>query len=135
MATVFPSIKPSSRSFTPPAFATTTSSSQSGVVTRRLWGSRPSKAVLALQFDNIDDSETSAILKAYNDAKGSVDSLVLPDEVFAGTDRALQQWLDGSNTGAGLLWCFTEGSAPQVVTTSVGRSNVQVNLTAELRIS
>jgi hypothetical protein len=88
-----------------------------------------------LRFNHVSDSETSAILKAYNDAKGPIDSLILPDEIFAGAEKALQQWLDGSNTGAGLLWSFTEGSAPQVEATSVGRSNVQVNLTAELRIS
>jgi hypothetical protein len=116
MATTFPSIEPTGRSFTAPSWATTTQASQSGVITRRLWGSRPSRATLNLQFNNIDDTDTSAILNAYNTAKGSTDSLTLPSQLFVGADATLQTWLDSSATGAGLLWCFSEGSPPQVST-------------------
>jgi hypothetical protein len=135
MATTFPSIEPTGRSFTAPSWATTTQASQSGVITRRLWGSRPSRATLSLQFNNIDDTDTSAILNAYNTAKGSTDSLTLPSQLFVGADATLQTWLDSSATGAGLLWCFSEGSPPQVESVAPGRSNVSVNLTAELRMS
>jgi len=135
MATAFPGIQPTSRSFVAPAWQTTTETSQSGVVTRRLWGSRPSRATLNLQFNNINDTNTSAILSAYNSAKGSVDSLTLPDIIFNGADSSLKSWLDSSATGAGLLWCFTEGSPPQVESIAPGLSNVSVSLTAELRMS
>jgi len=135
MATTFPSIEPTSRSFTAPSWQTTTQTSQSGVITRRLWGSRPSRATLALQFNNISDANVSAILSAYNTAKGSVDSLTLPSILFNGADTTLTTWLDASATGAGLLWCFTEGSTPQVESVAPGRSNVTVSLTAELRMS
>jgi hypothetical protein len=135
MATTFPSIEPTGRSFTAPSWATTTQASQSGVITRRLWGSRPSRATLNLQFNNIDDTDTSAILNAYNTAKGSTDSLTLPSQLFVGADATLQTWLDSSATGAGLLWCFSEGSPPQVESVAPGRSNVTVSLTAELRMS
>lgn len=135
MATAFPGIQPTSRNFVAPAWQTTTETSQSGVVTRRLWGSRPSRATLNLQFNNINDTNTSAILSAYNSAKGSVDSLTLPDIIFNGADSSLKLWLDSSATGAGLLWCFTEGSPPQVESIAPGLSNVSVSLTAELRMS
>ncbi len=135
MATTFPTIQPTSRSFTAPAWQTTTQTSQSGVITRRLWGSRPSRATLSLQFNNISDTNTSAILNAYNTAKGSVDSLTLPAILFNGADATLTTWLNASATGAGLLWCFTEGSPPQVESVAPGRSNVTVSLTAELRMS
>jgi len=135
MATAFPGIQPTSRSFVAPAWQTTTETSQSGVITRRLWGSRPSRATLNLQFNNINDTNTSAILSAYNSAKGSVDSLTLPDIIFNGADSSLKLWLDSSATGAGLLWCFTEGSPPQVESIAPGLSNVSVSLTAELRMS
>ena len=135
MATTFPSIEPTGRSFTAPTWATTTQTSQSGVITRRLWGSRPSRATLSLQFNNIDDTDTSAILSAYNSAKGSTDSLTLPAVLFNGADATLKTWLDSSATGAGLLWCFTEGSPPSVESVAPGRSNVGVSLTAELRMS
>jgi hypothetical protein len=135
MATAFPGIQPTGRSFVAPAWQTTTETSQSGVVTRRLWGSRPSRATLNLQFNNINDTNTSAILNAYNSAKGSVDSLTLPDIIFNGADVTLSSWLDSSATGAGLLWCFAEGSPPQVESIAPGLSNVSVSLTAELRMS
>jgi len=135
MATAFPTIEPTSRSFAAPSWQTTTQVSQSGVITRRLWGSRPSRATLSLQFNNISDTNTSAILSAYNSAKGSVDSLTLPTILFNGADGTLKTWLDGSATGAGLLWCFTEGSPPQVESVAPGRSNVTVSLTAGLRMS
>ena len=135
MATTFPSIEPTGRSFTAPSWATTTQASQSGVITRRLWGSRPSRATLNLQFNNINDANVSAILSAYNTAQGSVDSLTLPDVLFNGADATLKTWLNNSATGAGLLWCFTEGSPPSVESVSPGRSNVTVSLTAELRMS
>jgi len=135
MATAFPEIQPTSRSFVAPAWQTTTETSQSGVITRRLWGSRPSRATLNLQFNNISDTNTSAILSAYNSAKGSVDSLTLPDIIFNGADSSLKLWLDSSATGAGLIWCFTEGSPPRVESIAPGLSNVGVSLTAELRMS
>jgi hypothetical protein len=135
MATTFPSIEPTGRSFTAPTWATTTQTSQSGVITRRLWGSRPSRATLNLQFNNISDANVSAILNAYNTAKGSTDSLTLPDVLFNGADATLKAWLDSSATGAGLLWCFTEGSPPSAESVAPGRSNVSVSLTAELRMS
>lgn len=135
MATTFPSIEPTARSFTAPTWATTTQTSQSGVITRRLWGSRPSRPTLSLQFSNISDANVSAILNAYNTAQGSVDSLTLPDVLFNGADAMLKTWLDSSATGAGLLWCFTEGSPPSVESVAPGRSNVSVSLTAELRMS
>lgn len=135
MATTFPSIEPTARSFTAPAWQTTTQTSQSGVITRRLWGSRPSRATLSLQFNNIDDTDASAILSAYNSAKGSVDSLTLPSALFDGADATLTSWLNASATGAGLLWAFAEDSPPQVESVAPGRSNVSVSLTAELRMS
>ena len=135
MATTFPSIEPTARSFTAPAWQTTTQTSQSGVITRRLWGSRPSRATLSLQFNNISDANASAILNAYNSAKGPIDSLTLPSVLFDGADATLTSWLDASATGAGLLWAFAEDSPPQVESVAPGRSNVSVSLTAELRMS
>ena len=135
MATTFPSITPTRRRFVAPTWPTKTQMSQSGVITRRLWGSRPSSAKLSLTFGNVNDTDTAAILSAHNTAKGSVDSLTLPTEIFTGADATLQSWLNASATGAGLLWSFSEGSSPQVESVAPGRSNVTIELTAELRMS
>jgi hypothetical protein len=135
MAITFPSIEPTARSFKAPQWQTKTQVSQSGVITRRLWGSRPTRAMLSLRFNNISDANTAAILTAHYQAKGATDTLTLPAVLFNGADANLKAWLDGSATGAGLLWSFVEGTPPQVESVSPGRSNVSVSLTAELRMS
>jgi hypothetical protein len=50
MAVTFPNIEPTSRSFSAPKWPTTGMTSQSGVTTRRLWGSLPSQAQLSAEF-------------------------------------------------------------------------------------
>jgi len=114
-------------------FPTSSLVSQSGVTTRRQWGSRPSRATLELEFSNITDANASALLSAYHSAEGSFDSLTLPDIVFNGTDATLKTWLSGSATGAGLVWSFTEGSPPTVNSVARGIHEVSISLTAELR--
>lgn len=116
-------------------FPTTTQKSQSGVITRRLWANRPSNATLDLQFQNISDTDTTAILAAYNQAKGPVDDLSLPVALFNGADSTLQTYLDTTVTGAGLIWSFAENSPPTVQSIAPNRSTVSVKLAAELRMS
>lgn len=133
MPTSFPEIEPTDRSFNAPRWPTSSDTTKSGAITRRLWGSRPNSGQLSLKFQNTTDANAAAILAAYDNAKGSVDSLTLPDILFNGANANLKAWLDGSAHGAGLLWCFTEGSPPQVESIAPGRSTVTVSLTAELR--
>lgn len=134
MAITFPSIEPTSRSFTAPRWPTSGITSQSGVTTRRLWGSRPSQGQLSINFDNITDAEAASIAQAYNSAKGATTDLTLPAALFAGATSTLKAWLDGSATGAGLKWFFSE-DPPSIESAGVpGRSNVRVNLVAELRL-
>lgn len=134
MAITFPSIQPTSRSFVAPRFATTGMRSQSGVTTRRLWGSRPSEAQLALTFANITDNNAALIAKAYNDAKGPTTDLTLPTLLFKGASTSLTTWLNTSATGAGMKWYFTE-EPPNIESVAPGRSSVRVNLVAELRMT
>lgn len=135
MPTSFPAIEPSSRRFKTAEFATTSQTSQSGVTTRRLWADRPSNATLDLQFKNISDTNTSAILSAYNAAKGPVDELSLPVVLFNGADSTLKTYLNTTATGADLIWSFAEDSPPVVESVAPNRSTVTVKLVAELRMS
>lgn len=134
MTVNFPSIEPTSRSFSAPTWPTTSSVSQSGVTTRRLWGSRPSNARLSLTFANINDANTSAILNAYHLAKGSSVDLSLPAPLFNGASETLKNWLNTSSTGAGMTWHFSD-EPPSVESVAPGRSTVQLTLVAELRMS
>jgi hypothetical protein len=133
MAVTFPSIEPTSRSFVAPKWPTTGTTSQSGVTTRRLWGSLPSQAQLSLGFANITDDNAALILAAYNDAKGATTDLTLPSIIFNGASTNLANWLSTFSTGAGMKWFFTE-EPPTVESIAPGRSSVSLRLIAELRL-
>lgn len=134
MAVTFPTIEPTSRSFAAPKWPTSGITSQSGVTTRRLWGSRPSQAQLSLTFANITDDNAALILAAYHSAKGATTDLSLPDIIFNGASANLTNWLNTFSTGAGMKWFFSE-DPPSVESIAPGRSSVRVNLTAELRLT
>lgn len=134
MAVTFPTIEPTSRSFVAPRWPTTGLVSQSGVTTRRLWGSRPSQAQLSLNFDNITDDNAALILGAYNSAKGATTDLTLPSIIYNGASTNLASWLSTSATGAGMKWFFSE-EPPTVESVAPNRSSVRVTLIAELRLT
>jgi hypothetical protein len=134
MAVAFPSIEPTSRSFTAPKWPTSGITAQSGVTTRRLWGSRPSQAQLSLSFDNISDDNAGLIVAAYNSAKGATAELTLPSVLFNGASAALTGWLNTTSTGAGMKWFFSD-EPPTVESVAPGRSSVRVALVAELRLT
>ncbi len=134
MAVAFPSIEPTSRSFTAPKWPTSGITAQSGVTTRRLWGSRPSQAQLSLSFDNISDDNAGLIVAAYNSAKGATTELTLPNVLFNGASAALTGWLNTTSTGAGMKWFFSD-EPPTVESVAPGRSSVRVALVAELRLA
>lgn len=134
MVVTFPSIAPTARSFTAPKWPTSGITSQSGVTTRRLWGSRPSQAQLNLSFNNISDDNAALIAAAYNSAKGATVELTLPAVIFDGASSTLKAWLDTSATGAGMQWFFSD-EPPNIESVAPGRSSVQINLVAELRMT
>jgi hypothetical protein len=134
MEVTFPSIEPTSRSFTAPRWPTTGITSQSGVTTRRLWGSLPSRAQLSLSFDNISDDNAALILAAYHSAKGATTELLLPTVLFNGASGTLAGWLNTTSTGAGLKWFFAE-EPPSIESIAPNRSSVRVALVAELRLT
>ncbi|MEY2990516.1 MAG: hypothetical protein RLZZ163_1432 [Actinomycetota bacterium] len=134
MAVTFPNIEPTSRSFVAPKWPTTGITSQSGVTTRRLWGSRPSQAQLTLGFANITDDNAALILAAYNDAKGATTDLSLPAIIFNGASGNLTGWLNTASNGAGMKWFFSE-DPPSVESVAPGRSSINIRLVAELRLT
>lgn len=131
MATAFPALRPSSRRYRLPVFAVTENKAQSGLTSIRLWGSKPEDARLELRFVNIPDSQALQIGQAYLSAKGPVDSLTLPNEVFSGADSALRDFIKAAGTG--LTWHFTK-EPPDVESVVNGVSSVSVTLVGQLRI-
>ena len=135
MATAFPDIAPTGRSFTAPQWPTTQVKSRSGFTSNRLWGSRPANATLSLEFRHITDDQAASILAAWHAAKGSNDNLTLPLSIFTGANNTLKAWLDTSATGAGINWYFPPDGAPRLTSLAPNINNVQVSLSGELRLS
>jgi hypothetical protein len=70
MTVELPENVPTSRTFTAPRWPTSSSRSQSGVNTIRLWGSQPSQATLALSYVNISDADAARLHQALQQGPG-----------------------------------------------------------------
>ena len=127
----YPAITPSSRKFKAPQFPVTSVVSQSGATTRRLWGSRPVQAELSLTYRNIGDDDAAAIVGHYDDCKGSITKVSLPDATWDGASSDLKSYLKLDDYGTGIDWFFS--SAPTVNGVFPGVSTVQVKLIGEIR--
>lgn len=117
---------PTERTFTPGNFPTRRFNSISGAGTTRLYGNKQTDATLELGFV-LSDSDTCTILKAWDDAKGTFDTLNLPVEFFAGSSDVLACGIPDY-----LNWRWAE--KPSVTSLIPGRSKVQIRLVATLDI-
>lgn len=123
MAVAFPSIKPSSRSYSPGRYPQTEFRAQNGTLTVVRFGSRRVDAELTLGFQNITDSEATAILGNYEVVNGAWDWVTFTAaDGSAGAAGGLQQYLQESG-GSGLRWRYAE--PPSVSSVQPGLSTVQ----------
>jgi hypothetical protein len=133
MTIPFPALRPTSRQYTPPKWPVTGTTSQSGVTSRRLWGSAPSQGSLSLAFNNRPTTEGVALRAAYNDAKGPIEDINLPSSIFEGDDDTYNE-IQSVFSQYGLRWYFTD-EQPAIESVVPGICNMRVNLVAELRLS
>ena len=117
---------PTERTFTAGDFQTRRFKSISGAGTTRLYGSKQTDATLELAFV-LSDSDTAVILKAWDDAKGTFDTLNLPPQFFVGAGDLL-----ASGIPEYLNWRWAD--RPSVTSLLPGRSRVQIRLVATLDI-
>ena len=127
----YPAITPSSRQFKAPQFPVTSVVSQSGATTRRLWGSRPVQAELSMTYRNITDDQAAEIVGHYNDCKGPITKVTLPDATWDGASSDLKSYLKLDDYGTGIDWFFA--ATPTVDNIFPGVSTVQVKLIGEIR--
>ena len=127
---VFPSIRPTGRSYSPGQFPTKTYRGLSGATVKRVFGNRSFGHGIDLQFENISDVNTKAILDHYYGQFGNHARFTLPDEVFSGTSSELKSVLQAPTN---ILWEYAE--PPQVESVFNGRSTVTVRLIGELDYS
>ena len=127
-ARAFPSIKPTSRSYTPGNYPSTNFESLDGTKTHIRYGNKRVNATLSLGFSNITDADAALILANYEDVN-SAWVYVTFDRGYATsgvTDTSLLAYLKES--GSSLKWRY---SAPPSVTSSFkGKSNVSCSFVA-----
>lgn len=124
MTTAFPALCPTRRSYTPGEYATKRFTSISGAGTTRLYGSRAFDAALDLEF-SLSDADAELVLQCWHASRGAAGELTLPDKVFEGASKGLQNQIPRY-----LTWRWAE--TPQVESVLPDRSRVRVRLVATL---
>lgn len=127
---IFPSIRPTGRSYSPGQFPTKVYRGLSGATVKRVFGNRSFGHTIDLQFENISDANTKAILDHYYGQFGNYSRFTLPDDVFSGMSTTLKGVVQAPTN---ILWEYAE--PPQVESVFNGRSTVTVRLIGELDYS
>ena len=135
---LFPSLRPSSRSFKPGKYPSTDFESLDGTKTHIRYGNRRVNATLTLGFSNISDGAAGLILAHYDDVMADYDYVKFTSDngtsgiVDPGSGNFLTKEIAGdSGTGEtrlGLRWRYS--SPPTVTSTFKGRSNVSCSFVA-----
>jgi len=124
----FPSIKPSSRSYSPGTYPSTDFESLDGTKTHIRYGNKRVNATLSLGFSNITDQKAAEILDHYQAVNSVWDYVTFSQQSgTAGVKWApLQDYLKES--GSGLKWRYS--GPPTVTSTFKGLSNVSCSFVA-----
>ena len=124
----FPSIKPSSRSYQPGNFPSTTFEALNGVKTHIRYGNKRVNATLNLGFANITDTETYEILENYREVNSVYDYVTFSSS--NGTAGVGSTNLSNyfQEVESGLKWRYS--GPPSVTSTFRGRSNVSCSFVA-----
>lgn len=128
MTITFPALRPTSRNYGAPDFPTLNPKYVDAVAYPRLVGSKPSKASLSLNYENIPDSDAALIIAAYMNTLTGFLPISLPPEVVSGiTDATLSSRIQ---TGQHLDWYFN--GPPKQSSVIKGISNVQVEFIGDI---
>ena len=128
---------PTSRSFRAGKWPITTATSQSGVRSKRLWGSLASGGSLSLTYANIPDDVAEDFIDSWQQTKGGLDYLETTsgndiqstDLMFDGMSNNMKAEILSATTGA--RWTYAQ--EPIVESVAPDISTVKIELIAELR--
>ena len=137
----FPSIKPTSRSYSPGEYPSTNFESLDGTKTHIRYGNKRVNSTLTLGFSNITDAQAWEILDNYKKVNSVYNYVTFDkDSGLAGaggtghtsTDGALTNlatyMAETSSTSGGLKWRYS--GPPSVTSTFKGMSNVSCSFVA-----
>ena len=125
---VFPSYIPTRRNFTPGVFPQKTFRTLGGVAAKRTFGNVAYGAKLELEFTNITDDKTQAIIAHYQFQTQRNQRFQLPDTVIAGMNASLATSVKAVST---LRWEYE--SSPAIESIFPGISVVSLTLIGEIR--
>ena len=133
----FPTIKPSSRTFTAGRYPQTEFVAQNGAKTVLRYGNKQVDAKLTLGFTNITDSEVNEILNTYEEVNSDYDYLEFHGgDALAGitlpptVDSVLFDKVRASDGTGKLLLRYRFEGPPTVTSVRPNRSNVQCKFVA-----
>ena len=124
----FPAVKPTSRSYTPGSYPSSSFESLDGTKTHLRFGNKRLNATLTLSFNNIEDSDAALILANYENVNSDWDYVTFNrGHATSGiTDSNLLSYLKES--GSSLKWRYSE--PPKVTSVYPGISNVTCSFVA-----
>ena len=124
----FPTVKPTSRSYNPGTYPSTTFESLDGTKTHLRFGNKRVNATLTLGFSNITDADAALILANYEDVNSNWDYVTFSSaNGTVGVDStSLSNYLKES--GSGLKWRYS--GPPSITSTFKGMSNVSCSFVA-----
>ena len=129
MPIAFPAIEPATRSFVQGGYPATWTDHRGIQHVGHLWGSVGGDAQLDLTFEYLRNSETQALIDAFDDGLSGYISMSLPSQVSCGI---LDEDYEARITGAGLAyaWCMPE--PPKIRSRSGGLSDASCTLVGRL---
>ena len=117
----FPTIKPTSRSYNPGMYPSTSFESLDGTKTHLRFGNKRVNATLSLGFSNITDAEAALILENYQDVNKDWNYVTF-DRGYATSGVSNTDLLGFlRESGSGLKWRYSD--PPSITSTFKGRSN------------
>ena len=124
----FPTVKPTSRSYNPGTYPSTTFESLDGTKTHLRFGNKRVNATLTLGFSNITDADAALILANYEDVNSNWDYVTFSSaNGTVGVDStSLSNYLKES--GSSLKWRYS--GPPSITSTFKGMSNVSCSFVA-----
>ena len=127
----FPTIKPSSRSYTPGTYPQVEFVAQNGAKTVLRYGNKKVDAKLSLGFTNITDSQASEILDLYEEVNSDYDYISFTSaNALAGINSSslVNNMAEKDSNGVKLRYRFD--GPPSISSVRPGRSNVQCKFVA-----
>tara|TARA_B100001094_G_scaffold34481_1_gene28648 strand:+ start:40 stop:447 length:408 start_codon:yes stop_codon:yes gene_type:complete len=124
----FPTIKPTSRSYRPGTYPSTTFESLDGTKTHLRYGNKRVNATLQLGFSNISDANAALILANYEDVNSNWDYVTFSSAngTVGVESTSLSNYF--KEVGSGLKWRYS--GPPNITSSFKGKSNVSCSFVA-----